>query len=112
MEGLKKLSESNVGEWIKEQITVKGVDVEYIATELGKDQSTIHRWTTRPKIEVKKLKSFADLLDIDLREHFAGVDHLYRSRRDPYTKVLEELLQTKNELALVKEELAQYKREK
>lgn len=100
--------EDNRVQWLKEAAKKNGFSYDMIAEQLGKDRTTIWRWFNSKTLTNVKMKQIADVLGIDLRQHFEGFDAAYNvvEKKDYQIKYFE-LLEKHH---MLMEELAEYKK--
>jgi transcriptional regulator with XRE-family HTH domain len=106
---MKNTKDLDLGKWLQNLLEEKEVTYDMVAENIGCDRSTVYRWTQRSDFDIRKLKQVADFLQIDLRNYFENVSHLYDPKRNPkdYQMKYYEILEKYSEL---QEEYEEYKK--
>ena len=97
-------------DWLKNAAKENGFSYDMIAEQLGKDRTTIWRWFNSKQLSNVKMKQIADVIGVDLRQHFEGFEGAYNlvEKKDYQIKYYE--LLEKHHMLL--EELSEYKSKK
>lgn len=77
------------GHWIQSLIDEQNLTLSEVGEGIGRDASTIQRWTKKESLDPRKLKIIADYFQIDLREHFQNMDYVYNTRKNYQAKYYE-----------------------